>query len=63
MLASGVPIVPGFQGANDEASLVRAANDIGYPVLIKAAVGGGGKAMRVVTDSQDFPDALAAAVA
>lgn len=51
MIKSGVPVVPGFQGADDEESLERAANEIGYPVLIKAAAGGGGKAMRVVKDA------------
>ncbi len=61
MLASGVPVVPGFQDADDEESLARAANEIGYPVLIKAAAGGGGKAMRVVNDARDFLEALGAA--
>ena len=61
MLASGVPVVPGFQDADDDASLENAAREIGFPVLIKAAAGGGGKAMRVVNDARDFSEALAAA--
>jgi acetyl-CoA carboxylase biotin carboxylase subunit len=61
MIASGVPVVPGFQDADDDASLENAAREIGYPVLIKAAAGGGGKAMRVVKNAQDFSEALAAA--
>ncbi|MBI5030200.1 MAG: acetyl-CoA carboxylase biotin carboxylase subunit [Chloroflexi bacterium] len=61
MQARGVPIVPGFQDANDDAALVRAADKIGYPVLVKAAAGGGGKAMHVVESPDDLLDALAAA--
>lgn len=57
MIASGVPVVPGYQGAADDEALARAAGDLGYPVLIKAAAGGGGKAMRVV----ELPGALAEA--
>ena len=50
MKASGVPCVPGSEGALSEDSdeIVRAAKDIGYPVIIKAAGGGGGRGMRVV---------------
>jgi acetyl-CoA carboxylase biotin carboxylase subunit len=61
MMKSGVPVVPGFQDADDEESLARAAGEIGYPILIKAAAGGGGKAMRVVGTASDFTEALAAA--
>jgi len=61
MIKSGVPVVPGFQDADDQESLARAAEQIGYPILIKAAAGGGGKAMRVVETKSGFPDALAAA--
>ncbi|HZQ09049.1 MAG TPA: acetyl-CoA carboxylase biotin carboxylase subunit [Anaerolineae bacterium] len=61
MMQSGVPIVPGYQESNDDALLERAAKKIGYPVLIKAAAGGGGKAMRVVEHSREFHDALGAA--
>jgi acetyl/propionyl-CoA carboxylase alpha subunit len=48
MRASGVPCVPGFEGAQDDATLIDAARDIGFPVMIKAAAGGGGKGMRRV---------------
>ena len=58
MVKSGVPVVPGFQEADDPESLLNAARKIGYPVLIKAAAGGGGKAMRVVQTELDFLDAL-----
>ena len=61
MIASGVPIVPGYQDADDDVLLARAAGEIGYPILIKAAAGGGGKAMRVVETQSDFDDALSAA--
>ena len=61
MIASGVPVVPGWQGADDDASLAQAAREIGYPVLIKAAGGGGGKGMRVVERPADMYEAAAAA--
>ncbi len=53
--AAGVPIVPGY-GGDDQAgpTLAAAAEDIGYPVLIKASAGGGGKGMRVVHDAGEF---------
>ena len=59
MQAAGVPIVPGaVQPLSDPAGAVEVAREIGYPVLVKAAAGGGGKGMRVVRD----PAELAAAV-
>ncbi len=61
MLEAGVPVVPGYQGADDPASLDRAAAEIGYPVLLKAAAGGGGRGMRVVWEADDLPDEAAAA--
>jgi acetyl-CoA carboxylase biotin carboxylase subunit len=61
MQARGVPIVPGYQEASDDASLERAAEQIGYPILVKAAAGGGGKAMRVVTAPDELVEALGAA--
>lgn len=61
MMASGVPVVPGFQEEDDDESLARAAEHIGCPILIKAAAGGGGKAMRVVETASGFHDALQAA--
>ena len=48
----GVPIVPGYDGdANDDATLMREAERIGYPLLVKPSAGGGGKGMRVVRDA------------
>ena len=61
MEASGVPVVPGWQGDDDDATLTAVAEKIGYPVLVKAAAGGGGKGMRVAQSAADLPDALAAA--
>jgi 3-methylcrotonyl-CoA carboxylase alpha subunit len=60
MEKAGVPLVPGYHGDNQDAEfLQRQADAIGYPVLIKASAGGGGKGMRVVDASASFPDALA----
>lgn len=62
MEAAGVPVVPGYHGANqDSAFLGEQANGIGYPVLIKAVAGGGGKGMRLVEAAAEFADALASA--
>ncbi|RMH01334.1 MAG: acetyl-CoA carboxylase biotin carboxylase subunit [Chloroflexi bacterium] len=59
--AAGVPVVPGTEpGLNDEA-LVAAADQIGYPLLVKAAAGGGGKGMRPVYEPEALPGAIAAA--
>ena len=60
MEKAGVPLVPGYHGADqDPALLQREADRIGYPVLIKASAGGGGKGMRAVEKSGDFEAALA----
>jgi 3-methylcrotonyl-CoA carboxylase alpha subunit len=60
MEKAGVPLVPGYHGANQDAALLqREADAIGYPVLIKASAGGGGKGMRAVDKSEDFAEALA----
>ena len=60
MEKAGVPLVPGYHGADqDEALLAREAGRIGYPVLIKASAGGGGKGMRAVDKAEDFAAALA----
>jgi 3-methylcrotonyl-CoA carboxylase alpha subunit len=60
MEKAGVPLTPGYHGDNQEpAFLKQQADAIGYPVLIKAAAGGGGKGMRAVDKSADFLDALA----
>lgn len=60
MEKAGVPLVPGYHGRDqDPALLKREADRIGYPVLIKASAGGGGKGMRAVEKSEDFEAALA----
>jgi 3-methylcrotonyl-CoA carboxylase alpha subunit len=62
MQAAGVPLVPGYHGEDqDPDMLTRQADAIGYPVLIKASAGGGGKGMRVVNRADEFAAALAAA--
>ena len=59
MIAAGVPVTPGYLGANQDAAHLQAeAGKIGYPVLIKAVAGGGGKGMRRVDSAADFADAL-----
>ncbi|MEO7391840.1 MAG: acetyl/propionyl/methylcrotonyl-CoA carboxylase subunit alpha [Ramlibacter sp.] len=60
MEKAGVPLVPGYHAADQEAALLRKeAGRIGYPVLIKASAGGGGKGMRAVDKAEDFDAALA----
>ena len=60
MHAAAVPLVPGYHGDEQDAELLqREADAIGYPVLLKASAGGGGKGMRVVEKSEDFAQALA----
>ncbi len=62
MEEAGVPVVPGYHGADqDDALLAAEAEKIGYPVLIKAVAGGGGKGMRLVEAAKGFTDALASA--
>ncbi|MEP5010349.1 biotin carboxylase N-terminal domain-containing protein, partial [Roseobacter sp.] len=62
MVEAGVPVVPGYHGANqDDAVLAAEAMKIGYPVLIKAVAGGGGKGMRLVETPDEFATALASA--
>ena len=59
MEKAGVPLVPGYHGSNQDPALLQAEADrIGYPVLIKASAGGGGKGMRAVEKSTDFMAAL-----
>src|SRR5512134_2487675 len=59
MEKAGVPLVPGYHGADqDPALLKREAGRIGYPVLIKASAGGGGKGMRSVDRAEEFAAAL-----
>ncbi len=60
MQKAGVPVTPGYLGDNQEAAfLAERAGEIGYPALIKAVAGGGGKGMRKVDRAEDFADALA----
>ncbi|APW41673.1 acetyl-CoA carboxylase biotin carboxylase subunit [Rhodoferax saidenbachensis] len=60
MEKAGVPLVPGYHAADQDAALLqREADRIGYPVLIKASAGGGGKGMRAVDKAEDFAAALA----
>ncbi|MCA1385852.1 acetyl-CoA carboxylase biotin carboxylase subunit [Bradyrhizobium sp. BRP23] len=62
MKKAGVPIVPGYQGAEQGDEVMFAeAGKIGFPVMIKAVAGGGGRGMRLVTDAASFPEALRSA--
>ncbi|MEO0903869.1 MAG: biotin carboxylase N-terminal domain-containing protein, partial [Pseudomonadota bacterium] len=64
MVKAGVPVVPGYHGENQDPDfLSRQAAEIGYPVLIKAVAGGGGKGMRLVEAAPDFLENLASAQA
>src|SRR5207244_3943227 len=59
MEAHGVPVVPGYHGeAQDAASLAAEAERIGYPVLLKASAGGGGRGLGIVTRADEFPRPL-----
>jgi len=60
MEKANVPLVPGYHGDSQDADFLHGEADrIGYPVLLKASAGGGGKGMRVIEKSADFKDALA----
>jgi 3-methylcrotonyl-CoA carboxylase alpha subunit len=61
MEQSGVPIVPGYHGAQDDDALAEAATRIGFPVLVKASAGGGGKGMRIVACASELRPAFEAA--
>ena len=62
MVAAGVPVTPGYDGADQSADeLERQAGAIGWPVLVKAVAGGGGKGMRTAAAPEDFQSALTAA--
>ncbi|HLR78368.1 MAG TPA: biotin carboxylase N-terminal domain-containing protein, partial [Burkholderiaceae bacterium] len=59
MEEAGVPLVPGYHGENQDPDFLQTqADNIGYPLLIKASAGGGGKGMRIVESAADFEDAL-----
>lgn len=58
---AGIPVIPGYHGKDqNESSLLKEAQRIGFPLLIKSSAGGGGKGMRLVTDLQTFAEKLAA---
>ncbi len=62
MQAAGVPCVPGYQGDDQsDAAMLAEAEKIGFPVMIKAVAGGGGRGMRLVVDAAAFPDMLRSA--
>ena len=62
MEKANVPLVPGYHGDDQSSSIIKkAADDMGYPVLLKATAGGGGKGMRQVWSEQEFEEGLAAA--
>lgn len=61
MRAAGVPTIPGAQGLTSESEFAEAAKSIGYPLLVKATAGGGGKGMQIVWEPDDLPEELAAA--
>ena len=62
MARAGVPLVPGYHGAEqDPGRLLDEARQIGFPVLIKASAGGGGRGMRIVAEAGEFAAALEAA--
>jgi len=62
MVAAGVPVVPGLTPASQDADVIaRAVREVGLPVVLKAAAGGGGKGMRIVRDEASLADAIVAA--
>jgi 3-methylcrotonyl-CoA carboxylase alpha subunit len=62
MEKAGVPLVPGYHGeAQDEATLAKAADGIGFPVLVKASAGGGGRGMRIVRSAAELAAAIVSA--
>lgn len=62
MREAGVPVVPGYEGTSQSIDdLQQAATNIGYPLILKAAKGGGGKGMRIVTDAANLKDAIESA--
>lgn len=58
MKRAGVPTVPGYEGLETYDDFQKAADEIGYPVLVKAAAGGGGKGMRVVNEGSELKEAI-----
>jgi len=59
MITAGVPCVPGYEGEDQsDDTFIKAASEIGFPVMVKAAAGGGGRGMRLVDDTADLPEAI-----
>jgi geranyl-CoA carboxylase alpha subunit len=58
MLAAGVPCVPGYSGEQSDEALIAASEEIGFPLMVKAAAGGGGRGMRFVANRGDLPAAV-----
>lgn len=62
MRDAGVPVVPGYEGANQDLDfLLKQANKIGFPLMLKASAGGGGKGMRAISNAKEFRDGLKSA--
>ncbi len=62
MREAGVPCIPGYEDEDQsDKVLIAAANDIGYPIMVKATAGGGGRGMRLVHDAGDLPNAISSA--
>jgi len=59
MIKAGVPCIPGYQGEDQsDAVLIKEAKSVGFPLMVKAAAGGGGRGMRLVHDTKDLPNAI-----
>ena len=61
VIKNGVPLIPGTESGLHDDDLIAAANEIGYPIMVKAAAGGGGKGMRVVHNPEDIAESIATA--
>ena len=62
MIAAGVPVLKGYQGeVQDDTTLIKEAKAVGFPLMVKAAAGGGGRGMRWVSNAGDLPNAISAA--
>ncbi|WP_219894989.1 acetyl/propionyl/methylcrotonyl-CoA carboxylase subunit alpha [Aquisediminimonas profunda] len=62
MIAAGVPCIPGYEGEDEsDARLTQAANEVGYPIMVKASAGGGGRGIRLVNGPEDLAAAIVSA--